>query len=272
MKESEKIIDIEKVIQEKNPKLLKMLPRFVLNYIKRILHEDDINEFISKHKNDSPLDFSRAVMEKFNLQLEHEGLENIPTDGGAIIAMNHPWGGMDAMALIAVAYDKRPDLKFIVNDILMHLENLNSIFVGVSKFNKNGKNSLQTVEETFAGDDLLCIFPAGLVSRKVKGKVVDLEWKKTFVTRAIKYDKTIIPTYIDGRLSNFFYNFSNIRKKLGIKANIEMFFLVNELYKQRNKKIIIKFGRPIQASTLDNSKTHAQWAKIIKDRVYQLKD
>ncbi|HTO37767.1 MAG TPA: 1-acyl-sn-glycerol-3-phosphate acyltransferase [Brumimicrobium sp.] len=272
MKDSEKIIDIEKVIHEKNPKLLRMLPRFVLNYLKRILHEDDVNAFIFKHKNDNPLEFSQAVMKKFNIQLEHEGLENIPADGGAIIAMNHPWGGMDAMALIAVAYDKRPDLKFIVNDILMHLENLNSIFVGVNKFSKNGKNSLQSVEQTFAGDDLLCIFPAGLVSRKVKGEVVDLTWKKTFVTRSIKYDKIIIPTYIDGRLSNFFYRLSNIRKKLGIKVNIEMLFLVNELYKQHNKKITIKFGRPIQASTLDNSKSHAKWAEVIKDRVYQLKD
>lgn len=267
-----KIIDVDKLIQEKNPTLLKVMPSFVINYLKKILHEDDINQFLLENKDKNPIEFSIAVMDKFNIQLEYEGLEHVPDKGGAIITMNHPWGGMDAMALVSVLREKRPDIKFIVNDVLMHLDNLAPIFVGVNKFDKTGSGSLKSVEETFAGENLLGIFPAGLVSRKISGEIKDLEWKKTFITRSIKYDKLIVPAYIDGKLSNFFYNLSNIRKKLGIKANIEMLYLVNEMYKQDSEKIKIKFGAPIHAGNFDKSKSHLEWAQEVKNKVYQLKD
>lgn len=272
MSKQNKIIDVKQVIHEKNPKLLKFLPGVVVRYLQKILHEEDVNQFVRDHKEDSPIEFCLAVMEKFNIDLDYEGLENVPAEGGAIITMNHPLGGMDAMALVAVVHKKRSDLKFIVNDVLMHLENLQPIFVGVNKHAKNVGDSLRKVDETFQGDELLCIFPAGLVSRKSQGKVEDLKWKKTFVTRAIKYKKTIVPVYIEGALTNFFYNLYSIRKKIGIKANIEMLYLVNELYKQHNKKIKIKFGKPLYAEQFDNSKTHDEWAQYVKSKVYQLKD
>lgn len=272
MNSKDKIIDIKELIRNKSPRLSRFLPGFVLRYLKRILHEDDVNKTIHDHRNDSPIEFCLSVMKKFNIELEYEGFENVPSDGGAIIAMNHPWGGMDAMALVTVVHKKRPDIKFIVNDLLMHLENLRPIFVGVNKVGKSGSRDLKAVNETFAGNELLCVFPAGLVSRKIKGEVLDLEWKKTFITRSIKYNKIIVPTFIDGELSNFFYNLSNFRKKIGIKANIEMLYLVNELYKQDGKKIKIKFGTPIESNTFDDSKTHQEWAQFVKDKVYQLKD
>lgn len=269
--EQEKIIEVRKLIYEKSPKLLKLLPNFIIRYLQRILHEDDVNEFINKHKKDSPFEFCLSVIKMFNIEIEYEGLENIPKEGGAILTMNHPWGGLDAMALVTVVHEKRPDIKFIVNDVLMHLENLQPLFVGVNKIGKKASHSLRRVDETFAGDNLLCIFPAGLVSRKIKGEVKDLKWKKTFVTRSIKYDKIIIPVYIDGKLTNFFYNLSNFRKKVGIKANIEMLYLVNELYKQNNKKIKIKFGKPLLSKNFDDSKSHDEWAQYVKEKVYQLK-
>lgn len=266
----EKLIDVKELIGEKKPGLLRY--GFLIRYLKRILHEDDVNEFVSDHQNDTPIEFCLSVMRKFNIQVEYEGLENIPKEGGAIIAMNHPWGGMDAMALVTVVHERRPDVKFIVNDVLMHLESLQPIFVGVNKLGKNAAESLKEVDRTFAGDDLLCLFPAGLVSRKIKGEIVDLEWKTTFISRAIKYQKIIIPTYIDGELSNFFYRLYSLRSMFGIKANIEMLYLVNELYKQHNKKIKIKFGEPVFAEQLDPSKSKKEWAQHIKDKVYQLKD
>lgn len=272
MEEKKKIIDIEDVIKKKSPKLLKIIPSFLLRYLKKILHENDVNTFIHDHRNNSPIEFCQSVIDMFQIKIECEGLENIPEEGGAILAMNHPWGGMDAMALVTVLNKKRSDIKFVVNDVLLLLENLRPIFVGVNKLGKNAVSSLKQVEKTFAGEELLCIFPAGLVSRKIKGKVVDLEWKKTFVTRSIKHKKTIIPVHINGELTNFFYRLCTIRKKLGIKANIEMLYLVNELYKQHNQEIKIKFGKPIDASLFDHSKTHQEWADYVKEKVYQLSE
>lgn len=271
MKEEQKLIDIKKIISDKNPKLLKRIPGFLVRYLQRILHEKDVNEFVNTHKGDDPITFCQAVMDKFNITLSHKGLENIPDEGGAVLAVNHPLGGMDAMALVSLLKEKRTDIKFIVNDVLMHLESLRPLFVGVNKHGKNAGDSLLKIEETFAGDELLCVFPAGLVSRKQKKEVRDLTWRKTFVTRSKKYNKTIIPVYLDGELSSFFYNLYKIRTKLGIKANIEMLYLVNELYKQEDKHIEIIFGAPIYAEKLDKSKTDAAWAEYIKQKVYELK-
>jgi 1-acyl-sn-glycerol-3-phosphate acyltransferase len=272
MEEPRKLIDVKKVIADKNPKLLKRLPSFVVRYLQRILHEKECNEFIEAHRNDSPIEFCLSVMEYFNISVKVHGLENIPHQGGAVLAINHPLGGMDAMALVTVLHDKRPDIKFIVNDVLMHLENLRPIFVGVNKFGGNAAASLKRVDEVFAGDELLCIFPAGLVSRKEKGKVRDLKWQKTFVTRSKKHEKTIIPVFIDGKLSRFFYNLYQFRKFLGVKANLEMLYLVNELFKQNNKHIDIYFGNPIFAKDFDASKTDDEWAQFVQSKVYELKD
>lgn len=271
MQERQKLIDIKKVISDKNPKLLKRIPGFIVRYLQRILHEKDVNQFVHDHKDDSPIEFCLSVMKKFNIQVTVTGIENIPTEGGAILACNHPLGGMDAMALVTVLHEKRPDIKFIVNDVLLHLENLQPIFVGVNKYGANATDSLKKVDETFQGDDLLCIFPAGLVSRKIKRNIRDLNWKKTFISRSKKYEKQIIPIYIDGKLSRFFYNLYNIRKMVGIKANIEMLYLVNELYKQHNKHIDIYIGTPIFAEQLDASKNYQEWADHIQNEVYNLK-
>ena len=143
MNRQKKIIDVKHVINEKNPKLLKFLPRVIVRYLQKILHEDDVNQFIHDHKNDSPIEFCLSVMKKFSIDLDYEGLENLPEDGGAILAMNHPLGGMDAMALVAVVQNKRPDVKFVVNDVLMHLENLQPIFVGVNLHGGNAAASLK---------------------------------------------------------------------------------------------------------------------------------
>jgi 1-acyl-sn-glycerol-3-phosphate acyltransferase len=272
MSDQHKLIDVKKVISDKNPKLLKRLPRFIVKYLQRILHEKDVNTFVHDHRNDSPIEFCLAVMDKFNIQLTISGEENIPEKEGAVLAVNHPLGGIDAMALVAVLHKKRPDIKFLVNDVLLHLERLRPIFVGVNKHGKHAAESLRKVDETFAGNDLLCIFPAGLVSRKEKKEVKDLKWRKTFITRSKKYNKTIIPVFIDGELTSFFYNLYKFRKFIGVKANIEMLYLVNELYKQNDKKINIKIGTPILASDLDNSKTDEKWAEFVKTKVYDLKD
>jgi len=161
-------------------------------------------------------------------------------------------------------------MKFVVNDVLLHLDNLKDLFVGVNKVGANAAASLRRVDQLFDTDHAICIFPAGLVSRRKKGRVSDLQWKKTFVSRAKKYKKPIFPVHINGELSSFFYNLANFREKSGIKTNIEMLYLVNEMFKQRNKKMDVVFGDQIMPETLDNSKSNLAWAQTIKQNVYEL--
>ena len=187
--------------------------------------------------------------------------------------MNYPLGGMDAMILLSALQNHRKDLKFIVNDLLLNLEAMQDMFVGVNKHRK-GKNKSSTrssIKELFESDNAVCIFPAGLVSRKINGEVMDLEWKKTFVSLSRENDRTIIPIYIDGRLSNFFYRLYNFRKFIGIKANIEMLYLANELFKQRNKHFKFVVGTPIKSDYLDQDLNDVSMAQKIKKKVYNLR-
>lgn len=267
----DKFIDIEELIRSKNSRLLKRTPKFLIRYLKRKLHEDEVNEFLRDHKGEQAIEFSQAVIERFNIKVEVEGIENVPKTGGVILALNHPLGGMDAMAIITEFKSVRNDYKFVVNDLLMHLNNLKDKFVGVNKHGSNTKESLDALNELFASDQAVFVFPAGLVSRKRRGIVQDLEWKKTFITRSKKYEKSVIPVYIDGELTNFFYRLSNFRMRLGIKANIEMLYLVDEMFKQENKTIRLKFGDPIPHTQFNNSKKDWEWAEWVKEKVYKMR-
>lgn len=266
----EKFIDIQKLIASKSPKLAKWLPGFIIRYLKRILHQDEINQFLDEHEEKYGADFCDEVMRYFNIRVVVEGIEKIPANGKLVLAMNHPLGGMDAIALVSALHEHRTDLKFIVNDLLMNLKNLSGLFVGVNKHGKNEKSTRTQIMELFASDELVCIFPAGLVSRRKKGKIRDLVWKKTFVSYSRKFERTIIPVYIDGELSNFFYNLSNLRTGLGIKANIEMLYLSDELFRQRNKTIRFVVGDPIRPEQLDPGKDDMTVAQEVKQKVYAL--
>ena len=266
-----KFIDIERVIKEKNPRLINWLPRFLLRYLKKIIHEEEINSFLEKNKDLVNQEFCQAVVDYFNINIEVDNLDGVPKEGKIVIAMNHPLGGMDAMILVTALQNHRKDLKFIVNDILMNLTNLKDLFVGVNKIGKNNSSLREDINELFDSDQAVCIFPAGLVSRRHHKKIEDLEWKKTFITYSREYNRTIIPIYIDGRLSNFFYTLSNLRKRLRIKTNIEMLYLSNELFKQRNKTLKFIVGEPISEELLLSGLNDRQLAQKVKQIVYDLK-
>ncbi len=268
----DKYIDVEKILKEKSPTFYKYLPRFLISKIKKILHEDEINNVMNEIGHLQDLEFNDAVLKKLNAKIITHSIENIPETKGLIIASNHPLGGLDGMALIKAVSYKRKDIKFIVNDILLKLKNYSGLFVGVNKLGNTPRAALTEVEKVFTSEMVILFFPAGLVSRKQKIKnqwhIQDLEWNKTFVQKAIQYSKPIIPVFIEGKNSPFFYNLSYWRKKLGMKGNIEMLFLPNEMFKQRNQSISIYFGRPIQPHDLDKTKNYTEWANTIKKYVY----
>lgn len=266
----DKFIDIEKVIKSKNEKLYKWLPQFLVNYIKRIVHEEDINNILEENKDLFDVDFCNEIVKRFNLKIVVNGIENIPTEGPIILAANHSLGGMDAMAVVSGLSKRRKDIRFIVNDILLNMNNLKGLFVGVNKHGKSTKDSFNNINELFASDKAVFIFPAGLVSRRKKGVIKDLEWKRTFILKAKELQTSIIPIHIDGGLSNFFYNLSNTREKLGIKSNIEMLYLANEQFKIRNKTITLTIGKPIHPKEFDSSKNNFELAQWVKEQVYLL--
>lgn len=267
----EKKVDVRGIIASRNRNALRWIPGFFIRYIQGIIHEDEVNAFFIKHEQADAYTFSEEVLKVFDVKLDVKGLENVPPlSEPCYFASNHPLGGFDALAVILGLRDKRPDIKFIVNDFLLYIGNLKERFIGVNKLGKNAAESLRRVEEQFASDTATFVFPAGLVSRKQKGVIKDLEWKKTFISKAKKYRKPIVPVYVTGQLTNRFYRMANFRKKVGIKFNFEMFFLVDELFRQKGITVGITFGKPIDPDQFDKSKSDHEWAQWMKEEVYKM--
>ncbi|MCU4156265.1 1-acyl-sn-glycerol-3-phosphate acyltransferase [Carboxylicivirga sp. A043] len=271
VKIEEKFIDIDKVFHDKNPKLKRFIPKFLINYLKRITHQEEINEFIANNKDTYGIEYAEAIIANFQSRYEIKGEENIPKEGRYVFVSNHPLGGLDGMVFVAAVGRYFKHLKFPVNDILMNIKNLGEIFLPVNKHGGHSREAALAIDEAYASNNQILMFPFGLVSRKGKNGVIkDLEWKPNFIKKAKTHNRDIIPVHISGRNSNRFYNLANWRKRLGIKVNIEMLYLVDELYLQRNKTITITFGKPIKISDVEAAKKAKEWAQKIKDEVYDL--
>lgn len=264
-------IDIDAVLEAKNPNLARRMPRFVKRYLKRIVHQEEINAFMLSNPHLQGLDFVRATMQYMNLKVETEGFENVPTEGRFIFAANHPLGGLESVVLMHIVSQKFSDFRFVVNDILMFMKPLSSLFVPVNKHGSQSREALETINKMYASDFQLLYFPAGLVSRKIKGEIKDLAWQKSFINKAVEYKRDVIPVYIAGRNSRFFYNLARLRKFFGIKANIEMLYLVDEMMKQKGNTIKLIFGKPVSYTRFDKSKNPVEWAEYLRDLTYSLK-
>ncbi len=264
---TQNFIDLKKIIASKN----KFVPPFFLSFLKRLLHIKDVNLLIYNNRDVFGVDFATAVLNDLQIRTVVVNPQNIPVEGRYIFAANHPLGGIDGMILISEVGERIKNILFPVNDVLMNLPGLRSVYVPINKYGSNTKNQ-DYLNNAFASDKNILYFPAGLCSRKIKGEIIDLEWKKTFIKKAVESQRDIIPVYIDAKNSNRFYNFANFRKRIGIKANIELLLLPSELFKQKGKTVHITFGAPIPYSTFTKLKKENQWAKLVKEYVYKLKD
>ena len=263
-------VDVEQILNSKNPALKKVIPGFLLSYLKKIVHQDGLNEFLRKAGHLKDAEFIAAGLKEFDIRYRVTGSENLPENGRYIFVSNHPLGGLDGLVFIHELSKHYPEIKFPVNDILMNIRNLSGIFLPINKHGAQDRDAAVAIENAYASESQILYYPAGLCSRKKKGVICDLKWHKSFITKAVQYRRDVVPAYFSGRNSNFFYNLSNIRTFLGIKANIEMLYLVDELFRQKGKTIDLVFGRPVPWQTFDRSRTASEWAEWVKEKSYQL--
>jgi len=265
-------INVENILKTKAPSLYKKMPRFLVRYFTKVLHQDEVNSDLQKISDLVGVPKFHKHLEINNIQIDYHGKENVPSDGRFIFVSNHPFGGPDGIMIVSAVGKMFPKTKLMVNDLLMYLPDIEDVFIPINRFGRNKHEYVDTLEKSMNSDYQIIIFPAGLVSRKIKGKIVDLEWKKSFVSYAKRYQRDIIPVFISGQNSNFFYNLANWRKRLGVKVNIEQLYLVDELYKHKNESVSMYFGKPIKYTDLTKDKTDVEWAEEIKQIAYSLKN
>lgn len=266
-----KFIDIERILAAKGVKV----PRIARRWMERLLHVKELNAGIYENRHLFGVPFAQKFIgghepQNLGITVKTRGMDNIPATGNQMIVGNHPLGGPDGVALMSAVGNVRSDIKFPVNDFLCYLPGLKELFVPIDKVNKT--RALAQLEEAFAADTMLLYYPAGMCSRLIDGEIMDLEWKATFIKKCVLYHRDLIPAYTEARNRMSFYRIANLRKRLGVKFNFEMALLPAEMFAQRGKTLTITFGQAIPWQTFDNRHTPAEWARLVKEHVYRLKD
>lgn len=234
-----KTIDLDAVLRGKMGAKAKWVPRFVVNWLKKTIHEDEVNCFLWESRDKVGVDWLEECVRYLDMTLNIEGMENLPpADDGKLYTLvsNHPLGGADGVALGAIiGRHFNGNFRYLVNDLLLNLPGLAPVSIGINKTGAQSRSFPAMVEAGFQSQNHMLMFPAGLCSRKIDGKIADLPWKKTFVSKSIEYQRDVIPIHFSGQNSDKFYNIANICKKLNLKFNVAMLFLVDEMYKNVHK-------------------------------------
>lgn len=261
-------IDIGRLLRNKNPRLAKWIPRFVVRWVERLVRLGKINYVLANFGGQPPMEFIRSTLDYIGVTYTVHGTENIPQGRRLIFASNHPLGGLDGLMLAEAVNPHVPSVKLIVNDLLMNLEPLAPIFVPVNKYGSQSVDYARRLVEMYESDTAVITFPAGLCSRLIHGRITDPPWRRNFVQKAWESGRLVVPVYIEGRNSMFFYRFERIRKALGIKLNLGTVLLPKEMFDQRGKHLDIYIGEPVE---LTQEHTIREWVDIIRRKAYALK-
>lgn len=270
MPEKVKYIDIKRVINQNNSVLLKKLPRFVVRFIILIVRQDQMNSILNKYSNDTGKYFLPKIIEEFNLNLEIEGIENLPERGKCFFVANHPFGIIDGLVLTRIITRKYGTVRAIANEVFMIIPQLRPLIAAVNVFDHSSREYITALNEVYNQEVPISHFPSGEVSRRYDGKVQDSDWQKSFITKAISSKRDIVPVFFYGRNSKLFYLVYITRQLFGIKPNIELMLLPHEMFKKRNKTIKVKIGQAISYQMFDKSLTHLEWAQKVRSQVYDL--
>lgn len=263
------LLDVEKVL---GPKLMKKLPRFAVNFFKRRIHQDEINDCIMHAEHYKGAGFFDEALNYVGITFKIRGEGNLDPGKKYLFAGNHPLGGPEALIIGSVFRRIYGDgFKVPVNHLLANLKPLNEFFVPVRVYGSNRNRELgEQIADMFRSDYQVLVFPAGMCARKIKGKVTEMPWKKMFITQSRKFERDVVPIHISGFNSRRFFFFTKLSTFLKLKFNLGMIFLVDELFNKKGQEFVVTFGKPVPYTTFDKTKTDLQWAAEIKDQVEAL--
>ena len=261
-------LDIRSILSKR---MGRQLPKFITRPLEKLIHQDELNGFFATCEGATPEEFLKKSFEFLNVTHEVEYTAPLEDNDRYIFASNHPFGGLDGMLLVDALIERFGDAGAVVNDLLMNISFLEPLWIPINKYGKQNAEKSRRYNEAFSSPTKQVLtFPAGLCSRYIDGRVQDTEWKSHFIKDALRYDRKIVPIFVDGTLSKRFYRIYRLRKFLHINVNIELVLLVDEMFRQRGKHIKIRVGAPIDVTTLEGSR--ADICDHIRQNVYKLKD
>ena len=238
-------VSVENYFNHNYPSFEK-LPQIVrsgmVTFFKKLLHENEINEFIAKNKNLDTFSFIESILDRFNLDISinKNQLSRIPSYGKVVIIANHPLGALDALALLHVIKDVRKDIKIVASNFLSEFENINDVLIPIDNIRgKMQRSSVEAIHNALKQEQAVIIFPSGEVSRARPSGVKDTKWRSGFLKVAQKMQAPILPIYIKAKNSKSFYFLSMLNKSLATAT------IPHEMFKYQDKMIGFNIGQTI---------------------------
>lgn len=218
--------------------------------LRSLLHEQEINSFVTAHIEEHGLAFIDRVFAYFDFgyQVAARDKQLIPRSGRVVIVANHPIGSLDGLALLRMVCEVRLDVKVVTNDMLMHFSNLHELLIPVD--NMSGGSAIRSYKRVIAAlqqEQAVIVFPAGEVSRARPTGVSDCAWRPGFLHFARRAQAPLLPVFIHAKNSLLFYSASALYKQLGTAL------LAHEMFNKRSQLIRISIGEPIPVSALSSS-------------------
>jgi len=267
------VISVERSLYEKFPRLAegvaKSLSRPMVNLLRRIVCEEQVNDCLVRYGNYSGFEFIEHLLEGFDVSysVANTDRENIPVDGPVVIVANHPLGALDALTLLQFVGSVRRDVRILANDVLMHLVPLRPLLLPINVFggDTSAPSGMRGAYRALEQGQALIVFPSGEVSRMRPNGVRDGRWSAGFLRMARKSGAPILPVHIDAHNSPLFYGVSMLAKPLSA------LLLAREMFGAKHMRIGFTIGQAIPAQALERENaTPEQLAKAMRRHVYQL--
>jgi putative hemolysin len=271
-KDSPSILNVGAVLRSSSNPLLRRLPRWVIRPIAQLLYEKEFNESLHQCTDLYGFDWVNGMLRSFNIAVVATNEHNIKRCGRAVFVPNHTIGGLDGMAVLSVIGRYHAGAKSLSSDFLMAIPNVASFIIPVSTSGSKSRDFVAKVDALYASDEQVLCFAAGQVSQLTEGKIADLPWSKSFVMKAIQYERSVVPVHISTCNRPSFYRHQKLRRtvKRLTGLSIERFFILREQHHQRNNTIHLNFGRPIPYTVFDQRGSADAWAQAVRAHVYRM--
>lgn len=275
------IRDVEKIdlVSRENVtnalKLDKIGLEFISPWLYKLFGMEQANDFYHKHQGLPSHEFIDALFDDLNVKLDvsDEHLSLIPKEGPFWFISNHPLGIWDGLIIMKLIKQVRPEFKVITIFMLERMKELRPHIVPVNSWKDKqhmGGNhgSMKEIFRTLRIDKQpVGLFPGGSVSRYISkyGEITDPPWNPTAIKLMARFDIPIVPIYIHGRNTNFFYLLSLLSHTMRRGRNFAEFFNKN------GRTIKVNVGKIIPVETWKQVGDENEISSFLRKKVYEMK-
>jgi len=265
------LVEPEDILKD-NPLLAYWGGENMTRFLMYFLRYTKLNKIFNNIKDKKGIDFIDALIEilKVSYIIDDRDLKKIIKKGPFIVVCNHPYGGIDAILLIKILSQVRPDLKVMANFLLKKIEPISDFFLPVNSFENNkefgsGFENVKSAFEYLKDGVCLCIFPAGEVSGYDGfNKITDHQWQYSALKFIKRADVPVVPVYFSGKNSLIFHLAGLIHPAL------RTIKLPSELLNKRKKPVVVRIGSPIYVDEQDKFPEVYQYGRYLRAKTYSL--